>query len=151
LKNQELIQSGVLESYVLGFATQEEQDYIAQVIDRNAELEGYVASLETKIKEYFTDGSVKPPLETRQILTLRETEAKKTKHTFNQARKEPTEEKYLEIEVNETHIKVHKYWRPAFIAVFILSKIFLIAGLYFYFKTVTLEEKMTKIKTEVRP
>jgi hypothetical protein len=42
---------------------------------------------------------------------------------------------------------VHKLWRPAFIAVFILSKIFLIAGLYFYFKSVSPQEELQKIKT----
>ncbi|WP_353717698.1 hypothetical protein [Dyadobacter sp. 676] len=47
-------------------------------------------------------------------------------------------------------MKVHKLWRPAFIAVFILSKIFLIAGLYFYFKSVAQQEELEKIKTEMR-
>jgi anti-sigma-K factor RskA len=151
LKNQELIQSGVLESYVLGIASQEEQDYIAQMIDRNTELEAYVVSLEATIKEYFANGSITPPSEVRDVLTLRDADVKKTKHTYSQAKQEPAKVNYLDVEVNETHIKVHKYWRPAFIAVFILSKIFLIAGLYFYFKTVNLEQKIEKNKTEVKP
>ena len=52
----------------------------------------------------------------------------------------------MHVDVDETHIRVHKYWRPAFIAVFVLSKIFLILGLYYYFKASSLEKEMLRMQ-----
>ena len=69
----------------------------------------------------------------------------------NHQRKETKreEEKYLEVEVSDTHLRVHKYWRPAFIAVFVLSKIFLATALYFYFKSDSLNKENLKLQQEI--
>jgi hypothetical protein len=56
---------------------------------------------------------------------------------------------YLEVEYDNTHIKVHKFWRPAFIAVFVLSKIFLVLAVYFYFKAESLIKENAKLQQEV--
>ena len=56
---------------------------------------------------------------------------------------------YVHVEVDDTHIRVHKYWRPAFIAVFILSKVFLVLALYYYFKTDSQEQEIERLKIEL--
>ena len=151
----DLIKSGILESYLLGLSSEEEKEYIKERILTDQQVSNHLVDLEKDINGYFDQHSFPPPPEIRDVIVLRTSKGdiQKKKHVFNKkSGQENTRKKdeYLEIEVNDTYIKVHKYWRPAFIAVFILSKIFLIAGLYFYFKTASLEQELEKLKTEVQ-
>ena len=131
----------------MGFTDREEQRQIREMVEGDDELEGYVADLEAGMRRYFDHDSVNPPEAAREIVQLRT--GKKEKHTY-QTPPASNHTQYLDVEVNDTHIKVHKFWRPAFIAVFILSKIFLIAGLYFYFKSASQAEELNKLKTQVQ-
>lgn len=145
MSKQEFIESGILESHLMGLANEEEQAQVAEMMQADSEMAEYVNDLEYDIKRYFAEGSVPPPEAVREIILLRSIREKKG------SSEEPVDAKqYLDVEVNDTHMKVHKLWRPAFIAVFILSKIFLIAGLYFYFKSVAQQEEIEKIKTETQ-
>ena len=147
MSKQEFIESGILESHLMGLANEEEQAQVAEMMLTDSEMAEYVNDLEYDIKRYFAEGSVPPPEAVREIILLRSIREKKGRNSYE----EPVDAKqYLDVEVNDTHMKVHKLWRPAFIAVFILSKIFLIAGLYFYFKSVAQQEEIEKIKTETQ-
>lgn len=147
MSKQEFIESGILESHLMGLASEEEQVQVAEMMLADSEMAEYVSDLEYDIKRYFAEGSVPPPEAVREIILLRSIREKKGRSSYE----EPVDAKqYLDVEVNDTHMKVHKLWRPAFIAVFILSKIFLIAGLYFYFKSVAQQEEIEKIKTEMQ-
>jgi len=153
LNTQEFIQSGILESYILGLATEDEQHEINQRILTSSELSDYLVNFEKNVNGYFTQHAVPPPPAVRELIQLRtgKTDIQKAgTHTYYEIPTEPDNKgRYLDIEVNDTYIKVHKWWRPAFIAVFVLSKIFLIAGLYYYFKTVSQAEEIERLKTEV--
>lgn len=147
MNKQEFIESGVLESHLMGLATEAEEEQVREMMLSDRSLSVYVSDLESDIRRYFDSGSVPPPEAVREIIQLRSFREKK--QTAEQSTNGPVNTtKYLDVEVNDTHIKVHKYWRPAFIAVFILSKIFLIAGLYFYFKSISQEAELQKIKME---
>lgn len=149
MSKQEFIESGILESHLMGLANEDEQAQVAEMMLADSEMAEYVNDLEYDIKRYFATGSVPPPEAVREIILLRSIREKKGRSSNDVS--EPVDAKqYLDVEVNDTHMKVHKLWRPAFIAVFILSKIFLIAGLYFYFKSVAQQEEIEKIKTEVQ-
>jgi hypothetical protein len=149
LNKQEFIESGILESHLMGLTTEQEQEQVAEMMLTDREMSGYVTELEENIKRYFAEGSVPPPEAVREIILLRSIREKKGTGSYDQAETAKPSQ-YLDVEVNDTHMKVHKLWRPAFIAVFILSKIFLIAGLYFYFKSVSQQEELQKIKTEMQ-
>jgi hypothetical protein len=147
LKTQEFIESGILESHLLGFATNEEKEQVRQMMLKDRELADYVLGLESDIRRYFQDESVSPPTAVREIIELRSFRERKEKQEFKSTDKN-SKTPYLDIEVSDTHIKVHKFWRPAFIAVFILSKLFLIAGLYYYFKSASQAEELQRLKTQ---
>ncbi|MCE6990446.1 hypothetical protein [Dyadobacter sp. CY323] len=147
MKTQEFIESGILESHLLGFATNEEQEQVKQMMSADRELADYVLNLESDIRSYFVHESVTPPTAVREIIQLRNLRERKEKHAFKSADQD-IKAPYLDIEVNDTHMKVHKFWRPAFIAVFVLSKIFLIAGLYYYFKSASQAEELQKLKAQ---
>ena len=154
MENKEFIESGYLEAYVLGLATEVEKEFVSQKLQADQNISSHLIDLETGIKKYFDETSVVPPSEVREIIHLRSLkgDVQKEKHFFNHAPKNESKKKdeYLDIEVDDTYIKVHKYWRPAFIAVFVLSKIFLIAGLYYYFKTTSLEQEILRLKTTIQ-
>lgn len=154
MKTQEFIESGVLESYLLGMTTEAEEHEVNQMILTHSEISDYIIRFEKNIQGYFLQNAVPPPDEIRDVIQLRTNKThiqKKGNHTYYDIPKEDTKKKdeYLDIEVNDTYIKVHKWWRPAFVAVFILSKIFLIAGLYYYFKAASQEEEIQKLRTEI--
>jgi hypothetical protein len=153
LTSQELIESGTLELYCLGLSTKEEQRIVEQQVEGNELLENYILELEARIRAYFNNDFVEPPEGLREIIALRtgSDPTTKPKHTFSKKESKIGQAggPYLEIEVDDTHIKVHKYWRPAFITVLILSKVFLIGGLYFYFKSNSLQEEVERLRTEL--
>lgn len=153
MNTQEFIESGILESYVLGLATEEEQHDVNQRILTSSGFADYLVDFEKKIQGYFLHNAVPPPAAVRELIQLRTAKndiQKAGAHTFYDIPVDAEKkDDFLDIEVNDTYIKVHKWWRPAFIAVFVLSKIFLIAGLYYYFKTSSQQEEIEKLKTEI--
>ncbi|WP_138483120.1 hypothetical protein [Dyadobacter bucti] len=152
MNNRDIIESGILESYLLGLGKDHEQEQTKQIVLADHTLREYIEVLENNIREYFDQKSVNPPSQLREVLQLRtlKSETRKEKHVFGKAADSQNRQSgvYHDIEVNDTHIKVHKYWRPAFITVFILSKIFLIAGLYYFFKSASLENENAKLRTQ---
>lgn len=149
MSKQEFVESGILESHLMGLASEEEQQLVAEMIRSDNDISGYVNELEDDIKRYFAERAVPPPEAVREIILLRSIREKKGRSSYDVG-KTVGAKQYLDVEVNDTHMKVHKLWRPAFIAVFILSKIFLIAGLYFYFKSQAQQEEIERIKTEMQ-
>ncbi|WP_041735126.1 hypothetical protein [Dyadobacter fermentans] len=148
MSKQEFIESGILESHLMGLTNEDEQAQVAEMMLSDHELSEYVTELEEDMKRYFAGGAVPPPEAVRDIIVLRSIREKNGR-SKSESQGPVDAQQYLNVEVNDTHMKVHKLWRPAFIAVFILSKIFLIAGLYFYFKSVAQQEEIEKIKTEM--
>jgi len=154
LNTEEFIKSGILESYLLGLASREEQELVQQKMLDEPKISAYISGMEKDILHFFDAKAVSPPQDVRDIVHMRSKKgnAHKKKHVFSRI---PKEEKnnagpYLEIEVSDTYIKVHKYWRPAFITVFILSKLFLIAGLYYYFKSSSQEQELIRLKSQIQ-
>jgi hypothetical protein len=154
LDTQHFIESGILESYLLGMSTKEEEHVVNQMMMTHSEVSDYVLNFEKNIKRYFLQNAVPPPTDVREIIQLRSGKTdlrQKSNHTSYDFPKDHTAKKdeYLDIEVNDTYIKVHKWWRPAFVAIFILSKIFLIAALYYYFKASSQDKEIEKLRTEI--
>ena len=152
METQDFIESGILEAHLLGLTNEGEKELVKQMVEDNQEIREYLVDIESDITRYFNGSAVTPPSALREIIHLRGNQEnfRKEKHTFKKKAEDDQNTRFLDVEVNDTHIKVHKFWRPAFIAVFILSKIFLIAGLYYYFKAVNQEEQIQKLKTEIQ-
>lgn len=151
MNTQAYIESGILESYILGLASDAQQKEVERYIQMSPEISLALEGLETVINQQFS-GSIPPPSVRQRIKEHEDDRLKKwdfneQNHQRKEVKKE--EEKYLEVEVSDTHLRVHKYWRPAFIAVFVLSKIFLATALYFYFKSDSLNKENLKLQQEI--
>ncbi|MFY7828691.1 MAG: hypothetical protein ACOVQ4_16300 [Flectobacillus sp.] len=154
MNTQTYIESGVLEAYLLGVANETEQQQVEQYAFEFPEVADALSQLSVTINQHFMAQAIPPPPAIRDRLKYKEDakEVKKwdfTEQTGNYQTKPKEENTYLEVEYDNTHIKVHKFWRPAFIAVFILSKIFLILAVYFYFKADSLIKENTKLQQEI--
>ncbi|RRB02107.1 hypothetical protein [Larkinella rosea] len=152
---QQYIASGVLEAYLLGIASEEEQHEVQQMKVLYPEISSAIDDLEVVIESYCLENSVPPPTGTWELIearTVRRDIKKREKSNDDGKTAEPQPEKpdYLEVAFSDTYIRVHKYWRIAFVAVFILSKIFLIAGLYYYFKADSQNQEIERLKTVIQ-
>jgi len=152
LKNYQYLTNGILESYLLGLISDDEKREVEQLIAADPEIRSQLNELEIDVERHFQQHAVPPPPALKYAILdqLNKTELVKHNPSNNDHTKQKADEtakqSYIEVEVDDTHIRVHKYWRPAFIAVFILSKIFLILGLYYYFKANSLQEEISRLK-----
>ncbi len=155
MKTHPYLTSGILEAYLLGLVTEKEREELEQVLVADPEVLSQLNELEATMEEYFISNAVPPPPGIREKIELRisQTELKKweeltqTDPNPTSTERQSTEPQYVNVEVNNTHIQVHKHWRTAFIAIFILSKVFLILGLYYYFKSSSLEQEIDRLKS----
>lgn len=147
--------NGILEAYLLGLVTEQEKEELERVLATDPEVLAQLNELEAIMEAYFLSNAVPPPPGIREKIALRlsETEIKKwedvkqTSANPKSTETQSTESPYVRVEIDDTHIQVHKYWRTAFIAIFILAKIFLILGLYYYFKSNSLEQEVDRLKS----
>lgn len=158
MKNYQYLTSGVLEGYLLGLVTGQEKEELERILATDADVLAQLNELEIEMEDYFLQNAVPPPPGIREKIELRisETEIKKwaepdpTNFTPPPTEPRSNEPHYVNVEVDNTYIRVHKHWKTAFIAVFVLSKIFLVLGLYFYFKANSLEQEVNRLKIEAQ-
>ncbi len=157
MKNHYLT-SGVLESYLLGLVSTEEKEELERLLTSDPDVLAELNELEAQMELYFLDNAVPPPPGIKAAIEqrLNETEIEKqgsNSHSrFNQPVPETESPKptYIDVEISDTQIRVHKNWRTAFIAIFILSKVFLILGLYFYFKSNSQEREIRRLEADAQ-
>jgi anti-sigma-K factor RskA len=128
------IQSGIVESYVLGLASPAEVAEFEQLLPHFPQLKDALSDFEYQLELFAIDHEVPPPPGSRERIEarLRETPAvRRTIHEEKRYRREASGD-YIRVEASSGLIKVHKYWRTAFIAIFILSKILLALAIYYF-------------------
>jgi hypothetical protein len=158
LKTSEYKTSGILESYLLGLVSDAEKQEVEQMIVTHPELNLYIEELGMKLESQFLQGIVPPPPNLRELVELRidQKSLKRYEEPYERRRQGPSTDSdadrmnYVDVQVSNTHIQVHKYWRVAFIAVFVLSKIFLAFGLYYYFKAQSQDQEIERLNRQIQ-
>ncbi|SOD92584.1 hypothetical protein [Spirosoma fluviale] len=158
MKTYQYLRSGILEAYLLGSTTEKEKEEVEKLLSTDADVLAELNELEASMEEYFLRNAVPPPPDIREKIELRisQTEVQKWEepaHTYTEPQSTESEKRepsYVHVEVDNTHIRVHKYWRTAFIAIFILSKVFLILGLYYYFKAASQADEIDRLKAQTQ-
>ena len=128
------IQSGIVESYVLGLATPFEREELEQLIPHYPELTVALSDFEYQLELFALDNEEPPPPEVRERIRARiqDIPAVRPSKRGNGGHADQRGTKYLHVETSSNHIRVHKAWKTLFIVVFILSKIFLALAIYYY-------------------
>jgi hypothetical protein len=128
------IQSGIVESYVLGLATPLEREELEQLIPHYPELKVALSDFEYQLELFALDNEEPPPPEVRERIRARiqDIPAVRPSKRGNGGHAGQRGTKYLHVETSSNHIRVHKAWKTLFIVIFILSKIFLALAIYFF-------------------
>ncbi|HLZ89387.1 MAG TPA: hypothetical protein VKQ52_19165 [Puia sp.] len=129
------MQSGIIESYALGLATPEEAGEFEQLLPHYPELKDALSDFEYHLELFSIDHEIPPPPDVREKIEARLRGVPVLPHAgggqYRQQHGQLRSE-YVQAKETSQHIRVHKVWRPLFIAVFILSKIFLVLAIYFF-------------------
>lgn len=153
-KSYQYLEDGFLEAYLTGLVSEQERAEMKQHLSENPEIQQELSDMENDMEQFFMRHAVPPPPGMRDAVMKRindseiqkwrpDTDDKQSQRSSNATNRDS---QYVHVEVDNTHIRVHKYWRPAFIAVFVLSKVFLIAGLYYYFKAGSMERELEQLR-----
>ena len=128
------IQSGIVESYVLGLATPFEREELEQLMPHYPELKVALSDFEYQLELFALDNEEPPPPEVRERIRARiqDIPAMRPSKRGNGGHTDQRGTKYLHVETSSNHIRVHKAWKTLFIVIFILSKIFLALAIYYY-------------------
>ncbi|SDG73322.1 hypothetical protein ACRQ5D_01425 [Mucilaginibacter sp. P25] len=156
------IDSGILEVFVMGAATDEEVRELMYMKAKHPEVEEALKQLETDMEKLAGEMAIAPPphmwekIEDEidglihqgnpaQPIKFRTSDDGRNKH-----KKTPPEDQFIPIESESNHMRLHKSWRWVFAAVFVLGKIFLGFAIYFYLENRQTRQQLQELKTEIR-
>ncbi|PSL49139.1 hypothetical protein CLV51_101469 [Chitinophaga niastensis] len=124
------IESGIIESFVLGLATEDEVEELQQMRRLYPDLDTEVELVERRLERAAFDEPAMPPMEVRdRVLQKIRWEQGSGQSELN------SNYTFINIQPKDgDHITVHRWWRVFFIIFFIMSKIFLFLAIFYYLK-----------------
>ncbi len=163
MKIEDYIESGVLETFVMGVASEDETRELMYMKARFPEVNEALTQLEVDMERIAQNMAIAPPPNTWHKIeqeindiilreaTLPEKLAKQHGYEdFNGNKTHNNEHQYIEVEAESSHMKIHKNWKLVFAAVFILGKIFLGCAIYFYLENRQAQQQLLELKTELK-
>ncbi|OKS88454.1 hypothetical protein [Mucilaginibacter polytrichastri] len=157
---QNYIDSGILEIYVLGSASEAETQELLDYKEKFPEVKQALFELETDMERIAQQMAIKPPPTTwlkiqenlNELIEMPEPEPLRLKQLGEP--QEPYQKKrdqqFIEVESESSQMRLHKSWRWVFAAVFVLSKIFLGCTIYFYLENRQINRELQELRTEVK-
>jgi hypothetical protein len=162
VKINEYIESGVLEAYVLGSASEAEARELLYLKAKHPQISEALRELETDLEHIAQKMAISPPPGTwtkieaniNEIIKARESDALTIDMPYRDQPRESSKSRkasqFVEIEAESGHMRIRKIWRWIFAAVFLLGKIFLATAIYFYIENRHNEKEIEILKTELR-
>ncbi len=161
VKINEYIESGVLETYVLGVASEAETKELLYLKAKYPEIQQALEHLEIDIERIAQHMAITPPpaawgkIESsiNELIRMREGEILTVEEPVRRGGNHSRSRKsgqFIEIEAESGHMRIRKIWRWIFGAVFLLGKIFLAFAIYFYLQNRQNEEQIKELKTELK-
>ena len=157
---QDYIESGILEVYVMGAASEAEVKEVLYLKARYPEINRAIQQLEEDLEKVANHMAITPPpgawnkieQEIDGLIHLKDNDPDMPKQKNGRANYNDHKagDSYIEVEASSSYIKVHKNWRWIFAAVFVLGKIFLACAIYFYLENRQAQEQIKGLKTELR-
>jgi hypothetical protein len=149
LNIQQYITSGIIETYVMGLASPEEAGQLERLLPFYPELQSALSDFGFQLELFAIQHEEPPPPGLFQKIAdrIRELPAVRDPEETN-GRHVKQDGDYIHVKENSTHIRVHKYWRIAFIVIFILSKLLLAAFIYYFIQFRHSEREMQSIRDQ---
>lgn len=158
-KVKQFIESGILEAYFTGSATAEEEQEVLSMKQAYPEVQHEFELLEQDMLKLADLMAVPPPpglwnrIENNiNEITVRTTQQPQPYREYHESHQQasPKQPGYIEVDAQNTHMRVHKVWRWVFAAVFILGKIFLATAIYFYLENRQAQENIKELKQQLQ-
>lgn len=157
MKINEYIESGILEAYLLGSASDSETDELFLLKEKHPEIQEALQHLELDIEKIAQHMAITPPPAVWSKIEDRIDELVKTPVVDAIPIRRPPKNngdhkggQFIDVDASSSHMRVHKIWRWLFVGVFILGKIFLGFAIYFYLENRQLKKEIIKLETELR-
>jgi hypothetical protein len=155
---KEFIESGVLEAYVTGSASADEEQEVLRMKKQYPQVKDALTELELDMEELARRIAIPPPLnmwnriegELKELATINNRTSTFDNKQYDYRPHENKEHQYINVEAESTHMRIHKNWKWVFAAVFILGKIFLAAAIYFYLENRQAQQNIQELKQQVR-
>jgi len=156
---KEYIESGVLEAYVIGSASEQETRELLQLKKQHPEIQSALDELEVDMERIASYMAVMPPPAiwgkiddsiNDLIVSPDNRVGRKINIDDTGAGNTAAEPLYINVDAQTTHMRIHKAWRWVFAAVFILGKIFLGFAIYFYLENRQAQQQIQELKLELR-
>ena len=158
MKINEYIESGILEAYVLGSASEAETRELLYLKAKHPQIQDALLDLEIGM-ERIADHMAIPPragtwlkieTELNELAERPDFDAMPIRRPPNRKGGEHRKSgQFIEVDASSSHMRLHKIWRWLFIGVFILGKIFLGFAIYFYLENRQLKEEIYKLKIQL--
>ena len=152
------IDSGILEAFVLGSASEQETKDLLHFKDQYPEIRAALHELELDIEYIAKDMAITPPPGSWAkisdgidgLTTAQPKQLRLVPNPEDDNGHASKQDKYIEVESETTHMRLHKNWKWIFAAVFILAKIFLVAAIYFYLENRQAQKQIQELKSELK-
>ena len=155
-----IIESGLMETYVMGIATEEEVQQVLLLKKEHPAFKEALEELEYDMEVLAQSMSIEPPAGTLSKIEHEINEIQRRNQavqtTFEPEYKqhrpdhENKQEKYIQVESESNQMRVNKAWKWIFIAVFVLGKVFLACAIYFYLENRQSREQIKELKIELK-
>lgn len=160
MKINEYIESGILESYVLGSASKEEAEELLFLKRKHPEIRDALLDLEIDLERIAQHMAITPPPEVwfqiedgiNELKKNAEPEAlviSRPQKTSDKADKEGKDDQFIQVQAASNQMRVHKMWRWVLLGIFVLGKIFLGFAVYFYLQSRESAQEIRQLKTEL--
>lgn len=154
---REYIESGALELYVLGAASEEEAKEVLYLKKQYPEIEQALFELENDLERLAQFSAIAPPPalfkkveENINDLIRKDGRSHVEVYENHNGYDNEPKNRFIEVESESNQMRIHKAWRWIFAAVFVLSKIFLIAFIYYYLENRQAQQQIQQLKTELK-
>jgi hypothetical protein len=155
-----IIDSGLMETYVMGIATEEEVQQVLLLKKEYPEFKDALEQLEFDMEVLAQSMSIQPPAGTLAKIEHEINEiqrrnqaiqaAPEPENRHDRTDRENKQERYIEVESESNQMRVNKAWKWVFIAVFVLGKVFLASAIYFYLENRQAQEQIKELKIELK-
>ncbi|WP_462265902.1 hypothetical protein [Mucilaginibacter sp.] len=157
---QHYISSGVLEAYVMGSLSALEEQEVVAMKQRFPAVNQALARIEDDIEAMAMGMAIIPPPvlwnrveeSINELVQTQEAEIVPFRRAGERATdgRQGNDPHFIEVEAQSEYIKVHRLWRWAFAAVFVLGKIFLATAIYFYIENRHNQQQVQELKAQVQ-
>ena len=137
---EDYIESGIIESYLLGLATRDEVVTFERMRNIYPQLNGEIATMEYKLQRLGEEGGIAPPAQVwNRIAEKIQWETAKTARTHEQR---PPEGYTYIIQPQSRTMTISIWWRCAFLALCVIVMALAASTFYFYQKYSQMEQHL---------